>query len=197
MDKLSGGELTYDKTVSTCYETFAAHGTYGFIAELVTLEDYPGVCSGAFGLAVDPDREIAEANEDNNGFEKSFFAREWGGNWRAIHPAEVRIGKANLLPLQDGGTGVLPFEDVNVSVPLRNCCSKGMNHQVIFRFAGSEIARFNSVYLSSGASKALLFAIHVPRTPEFKSLEIFVLNEIDSQMVAGKVPDFKAQVRVD
>jgi hypothetical protein len=196
MDRLSGGELAYEKVVTTCYDTFAAHGTYGFVAELVNLSDYPGVCSGAFGLTVDPNKEIMEAKEDNNFLEKSFYAKEWGGDWRAIHPAEVRIGKANLWSLKDWGTRILPFEETNVSVPLRNCRSKGMAHTVVFRFDGSELARFSGIHLNAGESKAMLFTIHVPRRSELKPLTIHVLDEVRDH-VNPDSPDFQAQVRVD
>jgi len=196
MDKLMGGELAYEKTVTTCQATFPAHGTYGFVSELVNLEKYPGVCSGAFGLVVDPGKEIPEANEKNNFLEQPFFSKEWGGNWRSIHPAEVRIGKSNLWLLQDGGTRVLPSEETNVSVPLRNCRPKGMDLTVVFRFDGSELARFRGIRMNAGESKAMLFTIHVPRRSELKPLAIHVLDEVHDDVNPAS-PDFQALVRVD
>jgi len=196
MDKLIGGSLAYEKTVMTCEATFPAHGTYGFISELVNLDDYPGVCSGGFGLVVDPTNEIPEANEKNNFLEQPFFSKEWGGNRRSIHPAEVRIGKTNLWLLKEGQQRVLPFEETNVSISIRNCRPWKQNMKVVFLFDGREISRANSGTLPAGGSHSAIYTIQVPRTPDFKSLAIHVLDEV-SDFVNPNFPDFQAWVRVD
>lgn len=195
MDKLAGGQVAFSEVVSTCDKQVAAHSTVSLVSKLFDMIDYPGVCSFTFGLLVDPDREIPEANEDNNFFEKTLFANEGGGIWRQVYPQEVRIGKSNLYPLPAGGTRILPSETVNIQVPLQNCHSRGMAYQIVFHFAGREIARFDNLFLKSCEKKEPLCTIHLTRQPEFKPLEIFVLDEDDPKLY--RVPDFEAQVRVD
>lgn len=183
LDSLSGGRFTFDKTV-TIDDVGLIVGEENkwftlFKNEIEWPED---ICQVTFGVIVDPGNKVEEANEHNNFKEKTIYRDNLVAYCDArIFPEIIKIGKANLRAIPDGGRFVLPSDRANIFIQFRNCCSVNKTMKLTFIYDWTPVTadgknkkvKESTLRFEPGESKALTFSnIKIPKKRDFKTLAI-------------------------
>lgn len=183
LDSLMGGRFTFDKTV-TIDDVGLTVGEENKWFTLFTNEiEWPeDICQVTFGVIVDPGNKVEEVNEQNNLKEKTIYRDNLVGYCDAhIFPEIIKIGKANLRPVSDGGRFVLPSDRANIFIQFRNCCSVNKTMKLAFIYDWTPMAadgenkkvKESTLRFEPGESKALTFSnIKIPKKRNFKTLAI-------------------------
>ena len=135
-----------------------------------------------FGVIVDPGNKVEEVNEQNNLKEKTIYRDNLVAYCDArIFPEIIKVGKANLRPVPNGGRFVLPSDTANIFIQFRNCCSVNKTMKLTFIYDWTPVTadgenkkvKESTLRLASGENKALTFSnIKIPKKRAFKTLAI-------------------------
>jgi hypothetical protein len=140
------------------------------------------VCAVTFAVTIDPNNRVEETNERNNQAQKTINRDELVGKCDArIFPETIKIGKANLRPVSNGGRFILPSDTANIFIKFRNCCPANATMKLAFIYdwtplvADGENKKImeSTLRFKPGESKALTFSnIKIPKKSAFKTLAI-------------------------
>jgi hypothetical protein len=140
------------------------------------------VCAVTFAVTIDPNNRVEETNERNNQEDKTIYRDELVGQCDArIFPETIKIGKANLRPVSNGGRFVLPSDTANIFIQLRNCCPVDTTMKLAFLYDWTPLTadgenkkvKESTLRFKRGESKALTFSnIKIPKKSAFKTLAI-------------------------
>jgi hypothetical protein len=181
-DKFMGARFTFDKTVTIDNVSLVGGQSREYTLFKNEIEWPEDVCQVTFGVAVDPGNKVEEVNEHNNLKEVTLYRDALVGQCDArIFPYVIKIGKANLRPVTNGGRFVLPSDVANIFIKFRNCCAANATMKLAFIYdwtplvADGENKKVMESTLSfkPGESKPLTFSnIKIPKKSAFKTLAI-------------------------
>jgi len=183
LDQLMGGSFTFDKTVTIDDVGLTVGEEHKWFTLFTNEIEWPeNVCRVTFGVIVDPDNKVEEANEQNNVKEKTIYRDNLVGYCDArIFPEPIKIGKANLRPVPNGGRFVLPSDKANIFIQFRNCCPARRTMKLAFIYDWTPITAEgqnkkvweSTLRFDPGESKSLTFSnIKIPKKREFRTLAI-------------------------
>jgi hypothetical protein len=182
LDSLNG-RFSFDKTVTieNVGLTVGEENTWFtlFKNEIEWPED---ICQVTFGVVVDPGNKVEEVNEQNNSKERTIYRDSLVAACDArIFPQIIKVGKANLRPVSNGGRFVLPSDTANIFIQFRNCCSINKTMKLAFIYDWTPVTangenkkvKESTLVFGPGENKALTFSnIKIPKKREFKTLAI-------------------------
>ena len=205
MDKLMGGKFTLDRR-----RNFNLRLAKGEIIEKTILYNisWPiDVCNVSFGIIVDPDNQIPESNEKNNVIDRTKYKGELLGKKYCdirILPKIIKIGKAALRSVHDGGSTILAHDKVDIFLTFRNSCSetKTLDFSIVYDWAPlfkdgeNKVIWESKITLRSCEVKPVRISrISIPKKKEFKDLVLRSLHYYGGQ--GGYDILYKIKVRVD
>ncbi len=207
MDKfLSGGKYTFDRRGRTRLKL--ARGETCTKTLFRNFSWPPDVCKVTYSITLDPLKRIYDLNRRNNTFSKTFYKGEiLFAHYCDIQliPKIIKIGKANLRPVPDGGAIVLSDNKFNIFFTLRNNCSKDRtwDFYIVYDFnpykarGENKVIWHSKIRLKSCEVRPLIInGLKIPVKKEFKVLVMRVLKLYSGEQ-RGYDNFYQIKVKVD